>query len=107
MDPIHIILIVLFGVFILWITDEEDADGDEKPEYAFDSWFDYDLATHILSPADLVYILRTVENNYFRFRICNTIYQFIRIFFPACFQEEKPKKKRGRGRPKGSKNKKK
>jgi hypothetical protein len=33
--------------------------------------------------------------------------KFIRIFFPACFQEEKPKKKRGRGRPKGSKNKKK
>jgi hypothetical protein len=34
--------------------------------------------------------------------------KFIRIFFPACFQEGKPKKKkRGRGRPKGSKNKKK
>tara|TARA_B100001113_G_C20808763_1_gene491574 strand:- start:299 stop:412 length:114 start_codon:yes stop_codon:yes gene_type:complete len=34
--------------------------------------------------------------------------KFIRIFFPACFGEEKPKKKkRGRGRPKGSKNKKK
>ena len=32
--------------------------------------------------------------------------KFMRIFFPACFQEEKPKKKK-RGRPKGSKNKKK
>ena len=52
-----------------WITDEADSDGDEKPEYAFDSWFDYDLATHVLTPADIVYILRTVENNYFRFRI--------------------------------------
>ena len=52
-----------------WITDEEDLDGDDKPEYAFASWFDYDLATHVLSPADLVYIVRSVEGNSFRFRI--------------------------------------
>ena len=52
-----------------WLTDEEDLDGDEKPEYAFDSWFDYDMATHVLSPADIVYIVHSVEDNYFRFRV--------------------------------------
>ena len=52
-----------------WITDLEDSDGDDKPEYVFDTWFDYDLATHVLSPADLVYLIRTVEGNVFRFRI--------------------------------------
>ena len=52
-----------------WITDLEDSDGDDQPEYALDSWFDYDLATHVLSPADLVYLIRTVEGDIFRFRI--------------------------------------
>lgn len=54
-----------------WITDMEDSDGDDQPEYALDSWFDYDLATHVLSPADLVYCIRSVEGNVFRFRILN------------------------------------
>ena len=52
-----------------WITDLEDMDEDGVPEYAFGSWYDYDLATHILTPADLVYIIHSVEGNFFRFRI--------------------------------------
>lgn len=52
-----------------WVTDTEDNNGDEKPEYAFSSWFDYDSSTHVLSPADVVYIIRSVEQNYFKIRI--------------------------------------
>ena len=52
-----------------WSTDLEDADEDGVPEYAFASWYDYDLATHVLSPADLVYIVHSVEGNFFRFRV--------------------------------------
>ena len=52
-----------------WSTDAEDADGDGKPEYVFQTWFDYDISTHVLTPADIVYLVRTVEGNPFRFRI--------------------------------------
>ncbi len=52
-----------------WMTDLEDADGDDKPEYAFQNWFNYDISTHVLTPADVVYLVRTAEENIFRFRI--------------------------------------
>ena len=52
-----------------WVTDMEDADDDGLPEYAFKDWFDYDLSTHILSPADVVYLVHTVEENTFRVRV--------------------------------------
>jgi len=52
-----------------WLTDAADADGDGKPEYAFQSWFSYDLSTHVLSPADVVYLVQTVEGNVFRVRV--------------------------------------
>ena len=37
-----------------WVTDLEDADGDEKPEYALGEWFNYDSSTHVYTPKDLV-----------------------------------------------------
>ncbi|MEC7987032.1 MAG: HmuY family protein [Myxococcota bacterium] len=52
-----------------WVTDVEDADDDGIPEYAFQDWFDYDVSTHILTPANAVYFVRTVEENTFRVRI--------------------------------------
>ena len=52
-----------------WITDEEDANEDTIPEYAFKDWFNYDSSTHVLTPADTVYLVRTVEENIFRVRI--------------------------------------
>ena len=52
-----------------WITDKEDADGDDKPEYAFKDWFDYDLSTHVLTPADVVYFIRSTVGDIYKFRV--------------------------------------
>ncbi len=50
-----------------WITDEPDADGDGDMEYALDSWFDYDSDTHEVTPADTIFVLRTVEGGLMKF----------------------------------------
>ncbi len=42
-------------------TDQPDADDDGVPEYVMGDWYDYDAETHILTPADRVYVVRTVE----------------------------------------------
>jgi len=52
-----------------WITDEPDGDGDDVPDYAFGGvspWYDYDLTTHLLSPADKVYVVKNVFNAYYK-----------------------------------------
>lgn len=41
-----------------WVTDQPDADGDGDPEYALDTWFDYDSDTHQVTPADVIYVVR-------------------------------------------------
>jgi hypothetical protein len=46
-----------------WITDQADADADGDLEYALDTWFAYDSKTHEVTPADIVYVVRTVEGN--------------------------------------------
>lgn len=51
-----------------WITDEPDADGDGVPEYAMGGWYDYDSATHTLSPADVLYFVHGTGGGYFRLR---------------------------------------
>ena len=51
-----------------WNTDLEDSDDDGKPEYAFESWFDYDISTHVLTPKNIVYFIETSEHTY-KFRI--------------------------------------
>jgi hypothetical protein len=50
-----------------WITDEPDADGDGDMEYALDSWFDYDSDSHEVTPADTIFVLRTVEGGLLKF----------------------------------------
>lgn len=56
-----------------WIEDNANAPGmggemaNVDPGYAFDNWFSYDLATHILTPApDRVYVVRTPEGNHYK-----------------------------------------
>jgi hypothetical protein len=45
-----------------WITDQaDDDDENSEPEYAFDSWFDYNSSNHVLTPKDLVFVVRTSE----------------------------------------------
>ena len=51
-----------------YVTDLEDANGDGTPEYALLTWYDYDFTTHILTPADKVYVIHTGEDAYFKLR---------------------------------------
>lgn len=41
-----------------WVTDVADADEDGDPEYALDTWFDYDSDTHEVTAADVIYVVR-------------------------------------------------
>lgn len=52
----------------VWATDLPDADGDGVLEYVFVDWYDYDQATHLLSPADRTYAVRTTEGAVYRLR---------------------------------------
>jgi hypothetical protein len=51
--------------------DAEDEDLD--PEYVMSNgdtaWFDYSPATHVLTPRDHVYVVRSVENGYYKMQI--------------------------------------
>lgn len=49
-------------------TDQPDADKDGVPEYVMGDWYDYDSSTHILTPAPVVYIIRT-DLGYHRFEV--------------------------------------
>ena len=53
-----------------YVVDAEDSgDEDVDPDYVFlgpAPWYDYDGTGHTLSPADAVYVLRSVEGNYFK-----------------------------------------
>jgi hypothetical protein len=42
-----------------WSSDLEDADEDGKPEYVFDSWFNYDSSTHVLTPKSGTWFVST------------------------------------------------
>ena len=54
-------------------VDEEDSeDQDSDPDYVFlgeSPWYDYDLTSHTLSPADFVYVIRSVEGVYFKLQM--------------------------------------
>jgi hypothetical protein len=52
-----------------YISDDADpalVDMEPEPGYAFDLWYDYDMDTHTLNPADLLFVVRTVEGNFFK-----------------------------------------
>ena len=54
-----------------WTTDTGDcSDGEETvADYAFvgeTPWYDYDFSTHILSPADKIYVVRSVTGNHYK-----------------------------------------
>ena len=52
-----------------YVTDEADGDGDGVPDYAFKDWYVYDYQTHVLTPADIVYVARSAEGSYFKIQI--------------------------------------
>lgn len=44
-----------------WIVDLPDADADGEPEYALADWYAYDGTTHVLTPEDRRWWVRTPE----------------------------------------------
>ena len=44
-----------------WSVDEPDSNGDGKPEYVLGDWFNYDFATHVLTPKDVIYFIQTPD----------------------------------------------
>ena len=55
-----------------FVSDLGDSDEDGVPEYAMAAWYAYDPSTHILTPAEQVYVLRTVEDGYVKFALTTT-----------------------------------
>jgi hypothetical protein len=53
-----------------WITDAIDSEDDgDDPDYALADWYDYDFATHVLSPRPTVYVVRSVEGDAFALEV--------------------------------------
>ena len=49
-----------------WRFDEPDSNADGIPEYALADWYDYDESTHLLSPAERVYVVVSTENRFYK-----------------------------------------
>ncbi len=53
-----------------WIVDAEDSDDEgTEPDFVFLTdgfWYDYDLATHALTPADQVYVVQSSGGAFFK-----------------------------------------
>ena len=51
-----------------WKSDGVDLEDDDDflPEEALSSWFNYDSSTHILTPKERVYAVRSVEGAFFK-----------------------------------------
>lgn len=53
-----------------WIADLADSeDHGDDPDYVLAGWYDYDFATHVLSPKAIVYVVRSVEGNAFAIEV--------------------------------------
>ncbi|MBK8241613.1 MAG: HmuY family protein [Deltaproteobacteria bacterium] len=53
-----------------WITDAADGDDHgDAPDYALGDWYDYDFATHVLTPRVQAYVVRSVEGNAFALEV--------------------------------------
>lgn len=55
-----------------YVTDDAingPADMETMPGFAFDLWYDYDISRHVLEPTGAVYIVHTVEDNYFKVEV--------------------------------------
>lgn len=48
-----------------WKSDEPDADADGDDELLFIDWYDYDIATHVLTAKTRVYIVRSTDGRAF------------------------------------------
>lgn len=51
-----------------WFTDAPDASGDGRPELALAGWYDYDITTHVLTPAAQTYFIKTAGGEFVKLR---------------------------------------
>jgi len=47
----------------------DPADMETMPGYALDLWYDYDHTTHVLRARDVVYVVRSSADNYFKLQL--------------------------------------
>lgn len=56
-----------------YVTDQEDsADEDTDPDYAFlqkGAWYNYNVTTHVLTPRDQVYVLRSATGAFYKLQM--------------------------------------
>ncbi len=53
-----------------YISDLPDGDDEnENPDYVFQDWYDYNIATHVLTPRPVVYVVRTAEPQHYKLQI--------------------------------------
>ncbi len=53
-----------------WLEDAPDGDDDnEDPDYVMRDWYDYNFMTHVLTPQDETYVVRTGDGNVFKVAI--------------------------------------
>jgi hypothetical protein len=53
-----------------FLTDQADSNDDGVTEYVMSigdtRWYEYDVATHVLTPKDLVYVVRGANGSYYK-----------------------------------------
>ncbi len=47
-----------------YLSDLPDDDEDGSPEYALATWYDYNYQTHVLTPADRIYVIQTTTGDW-------------------------------------------
>jgi hypothetical protein len=56
-----------------FLTDQPDADGDGVDEYVMSigdtRWYAYEVATHVLTPKALVYVVRGADGSHYKFEM--------------------------------------
>lgn len=57
----------------MFLTDQADADADGVPEYVMSigdtRWYDYSVMTHVLTPKDMVYVIRGADGSHYKLQM--------------------------------------
>jgi hypothetical protein len=56
-----------------FLTDQADANADGVPEYVMSigdtRWYEYDVTTHVLTPKDMVYVVKGSTGSYYKLQM--------------------------------------
>jgi hypothetical protein len=56
----------------VWSSDAADGEDEgEDPDLVFGDWYDYDFTTHVLTPKDRVYLIRSSDGSVFKWQIAD------------------------------------